>query len=172
MGRFTLFQPNWEKWIFCLPAQQNEFCLHVAGKIHILLRHPMSCRFMLNSIFLAFFWTLFLGKKKWKKPNLCWLDNVKFHCSRLKFQFFLRKKKHVWYISWVGPPPFSVKIKGSPQAQQPHPRVQPPSLPAAAATWEWWVTKGRWGWNSTQLMWIHWVNGHFRESGGTYHKDP
>lgn len=157
-----ILPPSTAKWILPPCCWEDS---HSAATPNVL---PVHVKFNFPGVLLdTFSW-----EKKMEKTNLCWLDNVKFHCSRLKFQFFLRKKKHVWYISWVGPPPFSVKIKGSPQAQQPHPRVQPPSLPAAAATWEWWVTKGRWGWNSTQLMWIHWVNGHFRESGGTYHKDP
>ena len=104
MGRFTLFQPNWEKWIFCLPAQQNEFCLHVAGKIHILLRHPMSCRFMLNSIFLAFFWTLFLGKKNGKNQPLL-VRQCQIPLFSAKIPVFLTKKKTclVHFLGWTTP---------------------------------------------------------------------
>jgi hypothetical protein len=78
-----------------------------------------------------------LGKKNGKtQPLLVRQCQIPLFSAKIPV-FLAKKKKHVWNISWVGPPPFSVKIKGSPQAQQPHPRVQPPSLPAAAATWEW-----------------------------------
>ena len=66
----------------------------------------LSCRLMLNSIFLAFFWTLFLGKTKDGKTQPLLVRQCQIPLFSAKIPVFLAKKKKtclVHFLGWTTP---------------------------------------------------------------------